>query len=67
MGTRPIFVRDSFQITIRHDTKNAITEIRSEEVFVEVLEKIRRVSGRTYVLKLEQKEAIEHLLKGRDI
>ena len=34
--------------------------------FVEVLEKIRSVF-RTYVQKPEQKEAIEYLLKGRNI
>ena len=57
-------MRNSFQITVRRDTKKAITEIqRSEEVVVEVLEKFRSVS-RSYVQKPEQKEAIEQLLKG---
>ena len=39
---------------------------RSEEVLVEVLGKFRSVCG-TYVQKPEQKEAIEHLLKGPNI
>ena len=39
---------------------------RSEEVLVEVLGKLRSVCG-TYVQKPEQKEAIEHLLKGPNI
>ena len=39
---------------------------KEAEVLVEVLEKFLSVS-RTYVQKPEQKEAIEHLLKGRTI
>ena len=67
MGGQPIFVRDSFQINVRCDRKKVIAEIRSDEIFVEVLEKFVSVSERTYVLKPEQKEAVEHLLNGRDI
>ena len=65
MGGQRIFVRNSFQITVRRDTKKQSQRYK-EEVLVEVWEKFRSVS-RTYVQKPEQKEAIEHLLKRRNI
>ena len=52
-------MRNSFQITVRRDTMKY-------KVLVEVLEKFRSVS-RMYVQKSEQKEAVEHFLKGRNI
>ena len=59
VGGQWIFVRNSFQITVRRDSQGY-------KVLVEVLEKFRSAS-RMYVQKPEQKEATEHLLKGRNI
>ena len=60
--------RDSIHITVCRDTKRAIAQIlKKQRYFVEVMENIRSVSGRTYVQKPEQEDAIEHLLKGGDI
>ena len=62
VGGPRIFVRDSFQITVRRNTKRS-----KAKTFCHGFGKIRNVSGRKYDLKPEQKEAIEHLLKGRDV
>ena len=59
MGGQWIFVRNSFQITVRRDSQGY-------KVLVEVLEKFLS-AARMYVQKPEQKEATEHLLKGRNI
>ena len=55
VGGQWIFVYDSSQIIVHRDTKKAISEI-SKDVLVEVLEKIQSISGRTYILKLKQRQ-----------
>ena len=46
--------------------KSTYTRVKTVEVLVVVLEKFQSIS-QMYVQKLEQKKAIEHLLKGRNI
>ena len=44
---------------------STLEKCRLLEVFVKVMENIQSTSGRMYILKSEQREAIqEHLLKG---